>query len=583
MKKSQMILNVKKFSSVALMAASVNSFGSKPNEKAAKPNIVWLITEDISPYLSLYGDSTAKTPNLDNLAKESMVFTNCFSTSGVCAPSRATLITGMYPTSVGTQHMRTASDASGWGKRTYNTINGKKSIDLDNQPVREYSAVIPYYVKCFTEYLRTEGYYCTNNVKTDYNFASPVTAWDENNDTASWENCPKGKPFFSVFSDFITHESQIWSRRSYSLTVKPDVVPVPPYFPDDSIVRKDIARHYSNIEVLDEHIGKKIQALKDQGLYDNSIIFFFSDNGGPFPRGKRETLEMGLHVPFMVRFPHGVHAGYIDDLVSFVDFAPTVLSLAGIKPPEYLQGRAFLGKYKSSQPRHYIYGAGDRFDEYTDRIRAVRDDQYLFVRNYYPELPPYKDVAYRKNMPIMKELLVLRDAGKLAGPTALWFHPHKSGVEELYDCTADPFNLNNLIEDSKYADKIQGLREALDQWIAKVGDMGNIPEATMVEQMWPGNTQPHASQPEFFISDEEVSLSCSTKGSSIAYILSDTIIQPDLDSGWQLYSEPIEIKKTKHLYVMANRIGYADSKVIEIQLLKKDGKIEIGAYLKAKE
>lgn len=571
------------FFSITFLALSVNSSGNKTNKKVTKPNIIWFITEDISPYLSFYGDSTAKTPSLDKLAKESMVFTNCFSTSGVCAPSRATLITGMYPTSVGTQHMRTASDASGWGKRTYNTINGKKSIDLNNQPVREYSAVIPYYVKCFTEYLRAEGYYCTNNIKTDYNFASPVTAWDENNETASWENCPTGTPFFSVFSDFITHESQIWTRRNHPMTVHPDDVRVPPYFPDDSIIRTDIARHYSNIEVLDEHIGKKIQTLKDKGLYDNSIIFFFADNGGPFPRGKRETLETGLHIPFMVRFPHGAHAGYIDDLVSFVDFAPTVLSLAGIKPPEHLQGQAFLGEYKQSQPRQHIYGAGDRFDEYTDRIRAVRDKQYLFVKNYYPQLPPYKDVTYRKNMSTMKDLLVLRDAGQLTGTTAAWFQPHKSGAEELYDCITDPFNLNNLIEDPKYAVKAQELREALNWWIVEVGDMGNMPEATMVKQMWPGNTQPQTSQPEFSISDERISLRCSTKGASIAYILSDTIIQPDLNSGWQLYSKPLEIKKTKYLYAMSNRIGYADSKAIEIHLLKKNGRIKIESYTKAKE
>ncbi|MBL4559352.1 MAG: sulfatase [Labilibaculum sp.] len=582
MKKLQMIFNAKMLSLLALLAVSVNLFGNTQKGKTTKPNILWLICEDISPYLSFYGDSTAKTPNLDQLAKESLVFTNCFTTVGVCAPSRATLITGMYPTSVGTHHMRTAIDAMGWGRRKYRRVNSKKAVDIKKDTIGEYATVLPEYVKCFSEYLRAEGYYCTNNYKTDYNFAAPVTAWDENSTDASWEDCPEEKPFFSVFTDLITHESQMWTRRRYPMTVNPDSVPVPPYFPDDSIIRNDIARHYSNIEVLDERIGKKIQALKDQGLYDNTIIFFFSDNGGPLPRGKRETLETGLHVPFTVRFPKGVNAGKVEELVSFVDFAPTVLSLAGIKPPKHLQGQVFLGEFRSLNTRSYVYGSGDRFDEYTDKIRVVRDKRYLYIRNYYPELPRYKDVGYRKKMPMMKQLLKLRNEGKLSDNTALWFQTNKP-KEELYDCIADPGNLNNLIEDSHYAEKVNELRSALDNWIVEVGDMGSIPEATMIEQMWPGNIQPQTAQTDISISNKEISLSCSTKGSSIAYILSDRMIRPDLDSGWQLYFEPIELEKTKYLYVMANRIGYADSKVSETLLLKIGQKIKIGSQLKDKK
>ena len=566
MNKSQIISNAKMLAPVSLMALSAISCGSKQNEKAAKPNIVWLITEDISPYLSFYSDSTAKTPNLDKLASESMVFTNCFSTSGVCGPSRATLITGMYPTSIGTQNQRTAMDAMGWGYRKYHKLNKDGATDIEGTPLREYSAVVPDLVKCFTEYMRADGYYCTNNFKTDYNFAAPLTAWDENSPKASWENCPKNKPFFSVFSYLTTHESQIWIRKRYPQTVAPEKVPLPPYFPEDSIVRQDVARNYSNIEAMDELVGKEIQKLKEKGLYDNTIIFFFSDNGGPLPRGKRETLETGLHVPFMIRFPNGMKKGKIDELVSFIDFAPTTLSLAGIKPPKHLQGQAFLGKLKSKKPRKYIYGAGDRFDEYTDRIRAVRDQRFLYVRNYYPELPPYKDVSYRKHIPMMKELLTLRDEGKLQGAEALWFQPHKSGKEEFYDCVADPANVNNLIDDPLYKDKINELRVSLDQWLDDVGDMGSIPEAAMIEQMWPGNIQPQTAKPEFFISNEEISLSCPTKGSSIAYILSDTIIQPDLDSGWQLYFHPIRPGRSKYLYVVATRIGFEDSEIVKHEL-----------------
>lgn len=532
-----------------------------------KPNILWLICEDISPYFSFYGDSTAQTPNLDKLADESMVFTKCYTTVGVCAPSRASLITGMYPISIGTQNQRTAMDAMGWGNRKY----GLKHIlgaahDIEGSSVREYSAVVPDYVRCFTEYLRAEGWYCTNNYKTDYNFAAPVTAWDENSIKASWENRPPDKPFFSVFTDLITHESQIWGRRRLPLSVDPDSVPLPSYFPDDSLVRNDIARLYTNIESLDDRFGKIIQTLKDQGLYDNTIIFFFSDNGGPMPRGKRETLETGLHVPFLVRFPDGLNAGKIEGLVSFVDFAPTVLSLAGIKPPKYMQGQAFLGKYKSDSPRKYIFGSGDRFDEYPDKVRAVIDERYLFVKNDYPQLPPYKDVSYRKVMPMMKRLLIMRDEGKLSGVAASWFQPHKSGQEELYDCIKDPDNVNNLINASLYEDKIKELRIVLEQWLKDVGDMGNIPETKMIEQMWPDNIQPITMQPQISIAKGNIKLTCNTIGSSIAYILSDEKIVTDLDSGWKLYHELIEPENAKYLYVMSNRIGFADSDVIEIKL-----------------
>jgi hypothetical protein len=468
----------------------------------------------------------------------------------------------MYPTSVGTMHQRTAMDAMGWGVRKYREISTKKPTDMKGQPIREYSAVVPEYVKCFTEYLRADGYFCTNNVKTDYNFAAPVTAWDENNAKASWEDCPSDKPFFSVFSFLDTHESEIWNNKNHPQLVSPKLVKVPPYFPDDPIVRKDIARSYSNIEELDSIIGKEIKKLKEKGQYDNTIIFFFSDNGGPLPRGKRETLETGLHLPFIVRFPHGSQAGRVDDMVSFVDFAPTVLSLAGIKPPGYLQGQAFLGKYKSAAPRQYIFGSGDRFDEFTDRIRAARDKRYLFVKNYFPELPLYKDVSYRKSMDMMNDLIQLRDEGKLSGPTALWFRPRKTN-EEFYDCQADPFNMNNLIDDPKYSKKISELRTALDKWTKEFDGMGDIPEAEMIGQMWPGNVQPQTAQPEISIERDKIKLKCTTKGSSIAYLMSDKNNTPSLDSGWQLYHEPIKQGKAKYMYVLANRIGYADSKVVE--------------------
>lgn len=555
-----MFTNLKEyFATIALLAGSLSTFGANPPQPNERLNILWLSCEDISPSFSFYGDSTARTPNLDKLAKESLVFTRAFATVGVCAPSRSSIITGMYPPSIGTMHMRTAHDYAGWGDRKY--PQKTDATDVTGKPVRQYSAVIPDFVKCFTEYLRADGYYCTNNVKTDYQFAAPVTAWDENNPQASWENCPPGKPFFSVFNHEVTHESRMWMNKKLPQTVSPNSVPLPDYYPEDSVVRQDVARNYSNIELLDKQIGDKIAELKKAGLYDKTIIFFFSDHGGPLPRGKREIYDSGLRVPLLVHFPGGAHAGKNDELISFVDLAPTVLSLAGIKPPEYMQGKAFMGKYKVSEPRKYIFGSGDRFDEFSDRVRIVRDKRYLFVQNYFPELPAYKDVAYRKQMDMMQELLRLRDEKKLKGPTAYLFRSQKT-KEEFYDCNTDPSNLINLIEDPKYATKIDELRNALDQHIKNIHDKAEMPESEMIEKMWPGGLQPKTSQPVVSI-DKEINISCSTPGASIGYILSEKQIKPDLDSRWQLYHQPLRTNGTKYLYVLANRIGYADSEMVE--------------------
>ena len=551
-----------RLAAIALLFGSLSTFGANPPHPTDRLNILWLTCEDISPTLSFYGDSTARTPNLDKLAKESLVFTRAFATVGVCAPSRSAIITGMYPPSIGTMHMRTALDVASWGKRKY--PEKTDATDVAGKPVRQYSAVIPEFVKCFTEYLRADGYYCTNNMKTDYQFAAPVTAWDQNNAQATWQNCPPGKPFFSVFNHEITHESQIWKNKELPQAVNSELVPLPGYYPENAVIRQGVARNYSNIELLDQQIGKKLDALKKAGLYDKTIIFFFSDHGGPLPRGKREIYDSGLRVPFLVRFPGGAYAGKVDELISFVDLAPTILSLANIKPPDYMQGQAFLGKYKASNPRKYIFGSGDRFDEFSDRIRMVRDKRYLFVRNYYPELPAYKDVAYRKQMDMMQELLRLRDDKQLSGPTAYWFRPTKT-KEEFYDCDTDPFDLRNSIDELKYADKINELRNTLDQHINNIHDKGAIPEAQMIERMWPGGIQPKTAKPIASIRMGTIRLTCSTPGASIGYILSEKELKPNLDSGWQLYHEPIKANVKMFLYVISNRIGYAQSEVVNIK------------------
>ncbi len=538
-----------------------------------RPNILWLTCEDISPTLAVYGDSTARTPNLDRLASEGLVFDNVFAVVAVCAPSRSSLITGMYPTSIGTMHMRTAHDVMSWGSRKYSGPSNAVDINGDNVPL--YAAVIPPYVKCFPEYLRESGYFCTNNFKTDYQFAAPVTVWDENDKNAEWSHAPKGMPFFSVYNHNVTHESRIWLRRNKPQTVSPAVVPLPSYYPDDSIVRTDVARNYSNIEVLDKQIGEKLQALKDAGLYEKTIIFFFSDHGGPLPRGKRLHYDSGLRVPFIVRIPeryrdkYGVDPSWVKDgrveaLISFVDLAPTILSIAGVRIPDYMQGRAFMGPQRVKEPRRYIFGSGDRFDEHTDRNRVVRDHRFLYVRNYHPELPAYKDIAYRKNIPMMNDLLRLHRLGRLNPAQNYWFRMYKT-PEELYDCVNDPENVRNIIDDPAYAAKVKELRQALDDWLARVGDKGAIPEKQMVMQMWPGGKQPVTLPPRVEKKGKQLFVTCDTEGASIGYIISDRDEIPRIGDRWLVYSRPLSVPKGKYLYLMAQRIGYRESEIVKMK------------------
>lgn len=524
-----------------------------------RPNILWLSCEDISPYLSMYGDSTAHTPNLDKLAEEATVYTNAYATVAVCAPNRSSIITSMYPISIGTMHMRTGKDVFSWGQRDYS--GESKAIDINGENVPLYSAVIPSYVKCFTEYLREAGYYCCNNTKTDYQFAAPVTAWDENSDIAHWRNRKKDQPFFAVFNYGVTHESRIWRNKKLEQTVNPCDVPLPAYFPDDSIVRQDVARNYSNIELLDQQIGERLKQLKEDNLLDNTIIFFFSDHGGPLPRGKRLHYDSGLRTPLLIRLPDKLRTEFCNQLVSHVDLGPTVLSLASVEIPKYMQGYAFLGDQKPEVPRKYIFGSGDRFDEFTDRVRIVRDNRFLYVRNYHPELPAYKDIAYRKNMDMMNELLRLDALGELNWDQSYWFRIKKTR-EELYDCESDPENLHNLVDDERFHDIIAELRSAMDQWLKETGDKGEVPEKILFLEMWPGSKQPVTSNPQISKNGRFIELSCQTEGASIAFILSDTKIDPDLNAGWDLYYQPIKVSKGQSLYTISQRIGFKESEVI---------------------
>jgi len=524
--------------SIALLFIVASTCARKPLTE--KINILWLVTEDISPYLSCYGDSTAHTPNLDRLAKEGVRYSNVYDVSGVCAPSRSALITGMYPTCLGTDNMRTQ--------------NAFPQIGIP-----KYSVVLPPEVKMFSQYLRESGYYCTNHAKDDYQFEALKAGWDDNSNTAHYKNRPPGKPFFSVFNFGVTHESQIWEKKNDPLLVDPKKIILPPYYPESPVIRKDMARMYSNIMEMDNQVGAMLKELEEHGLLDSTIIVWYSDNGGPLPRGKREVYNSGLHVPMIIRFPHSKNAGTVDNqLISFVDFAPTVLSLAGVKVPAYMQGQAFTGLQKKTQ-RKYIYAARDRMDTCYDMVRTVGDGRYKYYKNFQPEKPYIQNISYRLQMDLMKELLRLNEERKLNEVQKLWFRKTKP-AEELYDTRNDPYELNNIAGDTRYRTIRNQLKKELEHWMKQTDDKGFIPEKKFIESMWPGMVQPVTAEPIFVTKSKTIVITSATAGNSISWQVVQKDAKPS-KNGWQIYTVPIVLSGNKELYAFAERIGYKSSQM----------------------
>ncbi len=433
------------------------------NTYKERPNILWITCEDINPYLGCYGDTYAITPNLDKLAGEGVLYTNAYATAPVCAPARSCLITGVYATSLGTQHLRSR-------------------------------VKLPEQIKCFPQYLRAAGYYCSNNYKKDYNFTD-IDVWDESSQTAHWRKRKPGQPFFSVFNFTSTHQGQINGSdkeflTKYSSKLKleerhdPAKVKLPPYYPDTPMVRKIWARYYNLITFMDKQVGNLLEQLEADGLADNTIVFFFSDHGLGVPQHKRTLYDSGLHVPLIIRFParyrslSPVKAGQkTDRLVSFVDFAPTVLSLAGSPIPDYMQGRAFLGP-KSGPPRKYVFGAASRVDEVYELSRSVRDKRYKYIRNYMPHLPYVQPSEYPDRAEIMQELRRVVKEGRLSKAQKLFWQPTKP-VEELYDTQADPHEIRNLADSSQHRRTLERMYRVHRKWMVQTRDIGLLPEAKM--------------------------------------------------------------------------------------------------------
>ena len=434
---------------------------------AAAPNILWIVFEDISPNIGAYGDAYAETPNLDQLARESVRFTRAFSHSGVCAPARSTLITGMYPPAIGTHHMRS-------------------------------SGVPPDYVRGFTEYLREAGYYVSNHSKTDYNWKPPDSTWDVISPDwreQGWRH-REGKPFFTVINITDTHSSQMyhpwfgWPQRFESLPPEqrhnPDEARIPPYYPDTHGVRQAYARYADNISFADGIVGQILDQLKADGLRDSTIVFFYSDHGAGVPRSKSFLFESSMHVPLLIRFPEALAewapsapGSATDRIVSFVDFAPTVLSLAGLAAPDHFHGSAFLGPHAGPN-REYVFGYRDRVDERYEFIRSVRDDRFKYIRNYFPHLPWFHEQTrlYPSTHPIAQALHAGAAKGMLRPPADIYMARTKPR-EQLFDVQRDPHEIRDLAGQSDYRSELERMRATLRSWTIRYRDLGFLPESDM--------------------------------------------------------------------------------------------------------
>ena len=420
-----------------------------------RPNILWITSEDNGPDLGAYGLDYAHTPALDNLAKESTIYTNAFATAGVCAPARSTIITGMYPPALGSQHMRSRAE-------------------------------LPDGIKFYSHHLRKAGYYCTNNSKEDYNLIKPDGSWDGSGRKAHWKNAPKGKPFFAIFNHTVSHESKIRLREKSFPHHKIEDASIPPYHPNIPETKRDWAQYHANITKLDGLVAKTLKELDDSGLSENTIVFYYGDHGSGMPRHKRWLWDSGIHIPLLVKIPDKwkqfrevIPGNKSDRLVSFVDLGPTALSLAGIDPPKNMHGKAFLGPY-SDKPREFIHAFRGRMDERYDMVRAVRDKRYKYIRNYNPHQIYGQFIAYMFQTDTTRIWKKMFDQGKLNEiQSAFW---RTKPPIEFYDTLEDPHEVNNLANSQSHAAVRDRLAAELHRWQMEIRDLGFLPEGEMHER-----------------------------------------------------------------------------------------------------
>lgn len=560
-----------------LIFVSLAVFGPKSALSKERPNILLIMAEDLGSRIAAFGDQVALTPHLDALSQQGTRFTNVFTTSGVCAPSRTALVLGMHQISVGAQHMR-AKDLD--GHNTENAIHGTP-----------YRAVPPPDAKAYPEYLRHGGYFTFNHKKHDFQFAvtccgpggGPFTIWDRDHAGSSWRDAKfdktfKSRSFFGHISLGDTHEGRkfpnflkkvhegktfpsykIYPNYNQEINItSPESVVVPPYYADTLLIRQSLAQHYDDIHLMDRMVGKILSDLKNDGLAEDTIVIWTADHGDGLPRAKREIYDSGIKVPMIIRWPEKYRPddhplGGIDDrLISFVDLAPSILKMANVQAPKHLHGRALIGN-KNLKPRKYIFASRDRFDEQLFMERAVRDKNFKYIRNYAPGLSGARLIAYREQSPIMAEMRGLLQTGQLNDVQKLWFAPQPE--EQLYNLNEDPHEIQNLADNPKYKEIKHRLKNVLEAWRQSVGDLSQMPESAMAKMFWPKGIPPVTESPTISVDKKIITLQNKTPSASIGYKFQGT--------DWQLYSKPFQLAESQVITIKAVKYGWKDSEEVK--------------------
>lgn len=461
----------------ALTSNSASAQTASPQGEG-RPNVLWIIAEDIGPELGAYGTPEVRTPNLDGLAARGMLFTQAFSTSPVCSPSRSALNTGMYQTTIGAH-------------------NHRSHRPRDPSP---YPFALPEGVQLVSDWLRQAGYYTANirhfpegvdfqgTGKTDWNFTPSAEPFD----TDRWDDLKSHEPFYAQVNFPETHRGEHWDRAHERIAraADPDKIVLPHYYPDHPAVREDWAQYLNTVMSLDRKVGVVLELLERDGLADNTVVIFMGDHGRAMVRGKQWPYDSGLHIPLIVYWPASVavptqyeSAGVSDQLISLIDVAATTLAIGGVRKPTLMQGRVFLG-HDADPPRLQVFGARDRCDETVDRIRTVRTKRYRYVRNFMPERPflqtnRYKEASY----PTIWIMRWLHSEDGLTPPQARLLAPSRP-QEELYDVSLDPYEIDNLAASPAHQEILEQLRMELDTWMLESNDLGRIPEDPAVARYY---------------------------------------------------------------------------------------------------
>lgn len=539
-----------------------------------RPNILWISTHDINPDLGCYagvwpGAEYATTPNLDRLAASGVRFDKAFAAAPICAPSRSAIMTGCFPTAIGTMHMRS-------------------------------NAVPPAEVHLLPELFRRAGYYCTNNWFTDFQMDIPAPVFDDCSPSAHWRNRPEGAPFFAMFHGMTTHESQLYLEedafRQRTAHVEagqrhdPLKAPIPPYYPDDEAFRIAWARYSDLITEMDHWAGELLAELEADGLVEDTIVAFWSDHGKGMPRAKRWPNESGLREPLIVSWPGHVGSGTTSgDLVHTMDLAPTMLAMCGIEVPASMHGRVVIDEHGVlvTAPNEYTYGGRDRQGEAEDQSRTVRDKRFRYIRHFHPDKPAMIHTQYPDAFPTWAAFRAR--ASKEAQQRAVGHTPsamtplqrsvvaQSKPVEELYDILADPFETRNLATDPHYVEDLARLSNALDDWRSRYGDLGDISEAELEEAWRPAGLRRATATPMVSVDGGGVSVSCATEGAILAWTVdapqeSTTAatpaeygaIVPNSSDGRQWILTDGDVPDYRPVFVRAWRIGFEPSAEVAI-------------------